>query len=193
MTQTPVDYAASWTSELRSADPRVAADRFAKWADYLEGMRIGFITLACGSGPNWARFHDAKADWTTGGRGVQVLRMFRNADVLSSIRSDLDLLDLRIRLVPEHLLSYAMEAGAGRDSDGGWSLKSAKLHLTEGFEFTANTDRNIASILALCDGNRTLKSAVDVFARGIGKKPEDLAGPCAAAIKPLLEGGFVEF
>jgi methylase of polypeptide subunit release factors len=198
-TQSPLDYAAGWLSDEFHRSPKQAEKMLDRWLGHFEKQGIGRISwggliLKKRSGvANWFRNHDGDKDWRTGERGEQIIRIFRNLDMLSGILEDRNLLDERFRIVPEHLLTYSLEAERGEGGiGGGWKNLATKLHLTHGLQFVANTDRNFATILAGLDGIRPFKTAIDEFAAAVGQPPETLYRGCIEAVKPLLEGGFLE-
>jgi hypothetical protein len=199
ITQPPLDYAAGWLSDGVDRDPQATETRLHLWLDYFEKHAVRYITWAGvllrkkTHRPNWVRSHTVENDWTTGSRDEQIRRLFANIDLLEGLRDDRALLDVPLVLAPEHILSHSLEAERGEGGlGGGWKALQTKLHLTHGFEFTAKTDRNFASVLALCDGQRPFRAAVHDFARQIGRPPAELEGPCLEAVRPLLEGGFLQ-
>jgi len=197
-TLSPPDYTATWLADTHRRDPREAERKIGEWLAHFQALGVrniswgGVILRKRAAGRKWTRSHVVSQDSSTGPRGDQVLRIFRNVDLLENLTDDAALLEIPLVLAPEHALVYSMEAERGPDGlGGGWKLLRARLHLTRGLAFASNTDSNAASVLAACDGKRPLRAVVEEFAKKTGAPASALAPSVVAALKPLLEGGFI--
>jgi hypothetical protein len=54
-----------------------------------------------------------------------------------------------------------------------------------------NVDRWVSTMLAGCDGHRTLEELVADLARGLKADPEKIATACIEVVRTMLENGFL--
>jgi len=74
---------------------------------------------------------------------------------------------------------------------GQWVVQSAQLRQTKGFPFIGNVDRLVSTVLAGCDGRRTVGRLVKDLAAGLKLDVGQITPGCIAVMRKLLETGFL--
>ena len=188
----PLGYASNWLRRDYGTDPARYEQVLNQWVTYYERLGIGFISSGVvilrrrSGGPNWIRAEDAPPGRATTSCSGQIQRIFAAQDLLHRLGDERGLLDLAFALTPDHQMEQVLHSRGGR-----WEVQEARIRQTQGFHFIGNTDRMVATVLAGCDGSRTLRELVAELADELHLDPEKIGAPCAAIIRKLLETGFL--
>ena len=190
-TNDPLRYASTWLSYEHGHNQ----DRFGRfldeWLAYYERLGIGFISFGAAifrrrSGrANWIRAEKI-VEQSLGSLSDQIQRIFAAQDLLQTLNEDGDLLGKAFMLTPDHQLEHVLQA-----ENGNWTVRSAQLKQIKGFQFVGNVDRLGSTVLAGCDGKRTVGELVADLAAGLRMEPEKIAPACINLMRKLLETGFL--
>jgi methylase of polypeptide subunit release factors len=190
--QDPLAYASEWLSYWHGHNQNRYSRLLDEWLSYIHGLGISFISLGTAvlrrrsGGHNWIRAELALDEQPNGSCSGQIQRFFAAQDLLEELAGEKDLLDQAFLLTPDHRLEHTLQAENGR-----WTVKSARLKQIRGYQFAGNVDRLVSTILAGCDGRRTLAELVTDLAAGLHMKPDEIAPGCIAVIRKLIETGFL--
>ncbi|MBI1987925.1 MAG: hypothetical protein HYS70_06230 [Nitrospinae bacterium] len=105
---------------------------------------------------------------------------------MQEIENEQELLDQSLILVHDHQMEHVLQA-----ENGGWTVKSAYLKLTQGFELTGEVDRLTSAVLAGCDGRDRLRELAADLSRGLGVNFEAIAPTCVGVVRKLMKSGFL--
>ena len=191
-TTEPLTYAADW---LRTSVGRSSPDygRYLdEWMAYYEQMGIGRISAGGiimrrrSQQANWFRAHAIDKGRCTGSCGDQIERIFAAEDLLQTITDDRQLLEQRLLFDEHHRLEHQLAV-----RDGSWAVNSEQLYASEGIPFAGNMDMYIANLLAGCDGRRTLRELIEAVADRMQTDQETVGPACLAAVRKLMQAGFL--
>lgn len=192
-TEDPLTYAATWLRPTEGHDPDRYGTLLDEWLAYyrragIEAISAGAAVLRRRSGrANWLATETIPRGQTGhGGCGAQIERIFAGHDLLNGLDDPAALLNYPLVLCPKHRLEHQLQA-----ENANWSVRSALLKQSEGFEFTGNVDRLMSTLLAGCDGRRLLRDRVAELAAGVGLQFGELAPACVGVLRRLLETGFL--
>lgn len=191
-TQDPLAYASGWLSYSHGHNRKVYSRLLDEWVAYIHGLGIGFISLGTAilhrrsGGHNWFRAEKAPGGAPNGSCSAQIQRIFAAQDILAELSEEKDLFEQAFLLTPDHQLEQTLQAENGR-----WIVTGARLTQLRGYPFAGNIDRLVSTILAGCDGRRTVAELVADLAAGLQMKAEEIAPGCIAVIRTLLEKGFL--
>jgi hypothetical protein len=185
-TFTPLMHAAEWNRSSR-ADPEAYAEALDRWLAFYreEGVEAigwgGIVLRRRGGGRNWIWAESPPSD-RQDPHGHHVLRVLSNQDLLSSLGSEGDLLDLRLALAEDHVLEreFHFEGDTA-------VVDKAFLRQTGGFRIAIAVDREVVEVLSRLDGSRTVADAIDDG----GIVDETGVRSAADGIRRLVELGFV--
>jgi len=191
-TADPVSYASTWIDSARVHQaPGTEPQPLDEWLAAYEDIGIGAISTGAlilrrrSGGSHWFRADDVPDGWPAESCSDQILRVFAGQDLLASC-DDAALLRQRIQLTPAHRLEHTLHA-----EDGNWRVERALLRQTDGIGFAGEVDRLVGTILAGCDGARTLGELVADLAAGVGRPAEEIAPACARVVRQLMATGFL--
>jgi len=187
--QDPAEYA---EEHIRAVDGTTAADAqlYENYMNYyrchkVEAIHGGGITMHRRSGRNWVRLeevqHTPKDPF-----GDLVVEIFASQNFLLSHESDNELLETRPKLSPSLRLEQVFQR-----EDGGWKQVELTLRMPKGLNPYIGVQPVVAEFLAQCDGNRSLKEVVDSFASKVDAPAQQVQQECLAAIRKLIERGFL--
>ena len=188
----PLAYAATWLNLERLESPSRYEAMLDEWVEYyrqagMGQMSSGIMILRRRDGAShWLRADDAPPGQAAGSCSAQILRVFATQDYLASLRREEDLLQGRFALADDHRLLHVLRAEGGR-----WVIQEALLEQARGMPYEGRIDRHVASVLAGCDGSRTLAELVGTLAADVKAPAERIAPGCARIIRKLLETGFL--
>jgi hypothetical protein len=192
-TSDPLAHAASWLRPLGEADPDRYEEALDRWVGHLRGLGIeavgyGAVVLRRRAGGRaWVREDPLPLDRLEPA-GDHTLRVFAAQDAVERL-GDEGLLEARLALTPHHRLEQ--ELGA---ADGGFTVRSQVLELTDGLRLNVGVDRHTASLLPHLDGGRPLREALAAAATTFRLEDAEREGYVAAAlpvVRRLLELGFL--
>lgn len=176
----PLAYAAFFLRQTELGDPARYDRLLDEWLRYYEdlGIRrlaIGTIVMRRRDGPGWFRADTIPTEDMLGDCGAHIESVFTAEDLLRGFASPRDLLGMRLRLRPGHVLEHRLAL-----EDGQWVAHESRLVLREGFRFTGEVDAPVVHLLQGCDGRRTFGEAV---ARLAGMVEEERAAVEATALR----------
>jgi hypothetical protein len=183
-------YADFWLRSDEAIDPGRLAERFDRWMAYykkhgIEAIDFGLITLRRRTGgPNWLRFDTCRRFNHPNDVGIQV--GFAARDLLAGLKSDRDLLDLRLRARSELRLSQSL-----KPTDLGWTVENAKCLLGDGLRFEGELNQAVFHLLTLCRGQFPLSVVLQQVAARLGQAPDTILAPCLEAAVNLIDQGFL--
>jgi methylase of polypeptide subunit release factors len=189
LTQDPEEYAQHRISET-SQDTSQDAASYRGYMDYyrrrgVEAIHDGLIVLRRREGVNFIRLEEVPSK-ASGALGDLILGTFAAHDLLREHENGGDLLGLRLRLSENARLEQVARPGPN-----GWAAESMVLRLIGGFPFRIDVQPLVAEFLAMCDGNRTVREAIEAFSRKVNAPPERAMQECVAILRKLIERGFV--
>ena len=189
VTEDGLEYAAKWNARFRR-DPSALGEAIDRWtAWYAES---GIHSLATGavalrrSGrvePRVTRLEMASGP--SGRAGDHVLRLLAAADALAEM-DDAALLATPLALVPEHTLHRER-----RHDLEGYGLEEVRLELDHDAGLRTRFGPVVAALLVGLDGERTVDDLLQRMAGALGTDPADAREPVLAAVRSLLEQGYV--
>jgi hypothetical protein len=187
-TQDPITYALSWLSRDTAVIPERFPEVLDEWLTYYDRHGIGMISFGAlilrkRQGKNWFLSDSISDECVSGSCSEQIQRIFAAQDVLEDPG---DLLKRRFFLIAAHELSQTLKA-----QDGIWKVESACVRQIEGYPFTGNVDRLMVTMLAGCNGERTLDELVRDLAGGLKMDPDKIIQPCIEVMRKLLQKGFL--
>jgi hypothetical protein len=189
----PVSYATTWLHHERANASKEEYGRLIQeWLQYYERLGAGQISSGMlvmqrrAAGPNWRRIEEAPPGAATGSSSGQILRIFAGRDLLAGLSHERDLLGVRLELTGDHQMEQVLHADGGR-----WTVQRALLRQLSGFPFVGEVDRLTSTLLAGCDGRRTLGQLVDDLATVLGADRDNVAAGCIPLARKLLETGFL--
>ena len=191
-TRGPEIYASEWLRPLEGQNSEGYRKKLDKWLSYYDEMKIdsisaGAVILKRKSGDkNWIRKDTISNPRHINPCGKQIDRIFSTENLLRNLSSEKDLLELKIAAVPDLQLEHIHELEESR-----WIVKSARLVQKEGFKFSGEVDIYVTSLLAECDGKKTLKEAFEKVADSTRLSYEELSTVCSRVILNLLRRGLL--
>jgi methylase of polypeptide subunit release factors len=191
-TKDPLAYASGWLAYEHGREPDRYSRALDEWLSYYDDLGIGLISFGAvilrrrSAGRNWLRAERAPDGQATSSCSEQIQRIFAARDLLEGLAEEKDLLEKTFVLTADHQLEHVLQAEKGQ-----WTVQRAQLKQTRGFPFTGNVDRLVSTVLAGCDGMRTVGCLVNDLATGLGLNAEQIAPGCLAVIRKLLETGFL--
>jgi SAM-dependent methyltransferase len=190
-TQDTPDYARSWIRDTEQVTAEESDRLYDDWLAYYERERIeavntGLIMMRKASGKtNWLRFEEGPGT-TSGPYGAEVALGFELRDFLESLGSGEALLEARLKVAPSARLDHVCEW-----EDDAWRIRSARIRLAAGLQYSANIDLRLAGVVALCDGRTTLREVLTRSAAALKIDFERLAPACLPITRQLIERGYL--
>jgi len=176
---TPEDYVTAW---LRDSDEGPRFDElYAQWLDALQGVEaVVFGVLAMTPGRERVVLdgvdQPVAPEW-----GEQVRAHFATLDLLET-----DLRQARLRLREDVRLHQV-----ARRTDEGWYADTQLLQQEAGLRWSGGVDAYGATLLAGCDGTRTLGELLAVLAGSAGLTDAEAAEQVLPVVERLVARGFL--
>ena len=190
-TDDPIETATLWNRDLADR-PEAYADALDRWLAYYRELGIERLGYACLVLRKRADGREAAAaGWVEALQlprsplrpaGRHVARLFETHDRLAGAAAGRALLDRRLRVADEAVLSRDSRFHGGR-----WHAEAPTLRLEAGLPFTAELDPPTARLLAALDGSQTLGQALAAAVEGVDTREEGLE-----LARRMLEIGFLE-
>ena len=187
-TDDPIETATVWNRELLDR-PEAYAEALDRWLAYYRKLEIEQLGYAC---LVLRRRTDGRDGWLEAQQlpqaalrpaGRHVRKLFETRDRLAEIRSDRALLDRRLRVVDDAVVTQDTRFAGGR-----WHAEDLTLRLENGLPFSAELDPPTARLIRALDGSRTLDEALDAAV------DIDAARETGVSLaRRMLEIGFLEF
>jgi methylase of polypeptide subunit release factors len=186
-TDDPIETATVWNRDIADR-PDAYADAIDRWLGYYRELGIEQLGYAC---LVLRKTADGRDGWLEAQQlpraglrpaGKHVRKLFETHDRLSEIEPASALLDRRLRVVDDAVVTQET-----RFSEGHWRSESLTLRLETGLPFSAELDPKTARLVRELDGSRTvaeaLAAAVDDAERDTG----------LALTRQMLAVGFLDF
>jgi methylase of polypeptide subunit release factors len=186
-TDDPIETAAMWNRDLLDR-PDAYAAALDRWLTYYRELGIEQLGYAClvlrkrtDSRDGWFEaLQLPRAALRPAGRHVR--NLFETRDRLAQIVPDDALLDRRVSVVDDAVVTQDTRFAAGR-----WQAESLTIRLERGLPFSAELDPPTARLIRELDGSRTLREALAVAVDGNAAEAAGLA-----LTRRMLEVGFLE-
>jgi len=189
-TEDTITYASSW---LRYEDNLDSHQHLLdEWLSYYERLGIGRISFGAivlrrrSVHSNWIRADKAPSGHLSGSCSDQIQRIFAAQDITGELRDEADFLKKSFRLIPDHQLEHVLQL-----ENGNWAVKKALLKQTRGFQFIGDIDSLVGTMVAGCDGQRSVGELLNDLAACLGLTSEIIAPDCIRVIRKLFETGFL--
>jgi SAM-dependent methyltransferase len=187
-TDDPIETASVWNRDLLD-QPVAYAEALDRWLAYYRELGIEQLGYAClvlrkradGRGGRLEAQHLPRAALRPAGRHVR--NLFETRDRLSELASDAALLERRLRVVDDAVVSQDTRFAEGR-----WHADSVTLRLESGLPFSAELDPDTARLIRHLDGSKTLREAL---AAAVEDEATHETGTALA--RQMLEVGFLDF
>ena len=186
-TDDPIETATVWNRDLLDR-PEVYAEALDRWLAYYRELGIEQLGYAC---LVLRKRSDGRDGWLEAQQlpqaalrpaGRHVRKLFETRDRMSEIDSDRVLLDRRLRVVDDAVVTQDRRFAGGR-----WHAENLTLRLENGLPFSAELDPPTARLIRGLDGSRTLHEAL---AAAVDSHAAQEAG--LALARRMLEIGFLE-
>src|SRR4029077_13335198 len=118
--------------------------------------------------------------------GDPIARIFANQDFTEKSDDDGKILDGRVVLSPDLQLEQGLQA-----DHGGWSVRSIRLKLAQGFIFPCEIDWLLSSVLAGCDGRLSLRELASELAQRVGLDFQEVTPSLTSSVRKFLQYGFL--
>lgn len=186
-TDDPIETAAMWNRELLDR-PDAYADALDRWLTYYRQLGIEQLGYAClvlrkrtdGRDGWFEALQLPRAALRPAGRHVR--NLFETHDRLAEIVPGEALLDRRVRVVDDAVVTQDTRFAAGR-----WQAESLTIRLKRGLPFSAELDPPTARLIRQLDGSKTLREAL---AAALDSNTAEESG--LAVTRRMLEAGFLE-
>jgi methylase of polypeptide subunit release factors len=187
-TDDPLETATVWNRDLLDR-PEAYAEALDRWLTYYRELGIEHLGYAClvlrkrtDGRDGWLEAQQLpRAALRPAGRHVR--KLFETRDRLAEVDADDVLLDRRLRVVDDAVVTQETRFAEGR-----WHTDSLTLRLESGLPFSAELDPHSARLIRALDGSRTLREAL---ARAVEDEAAQKTGVTLA--RQMLEVGFLEF
>jgi hypothetical protein len=187
-TDDPIETATVWNRDLLDR-PEAYADALDRWLAYYRELGIEHLGYAClvlrkrsDGSDGWLEAQPLpQAALRPAGRHVR--KLFETHDRLSRLDSDRALLDRRLQVVDDAVVTQHTRFARGR-----WNAEDLTLRLENGLPFSAELDPPTARLIRELDGSRTLHEALAAAVEGDAARATGLA-----LARRMLEIGFLEF
>ena len=187
-TDDAIETATVWNRELLDR-PEAYAEALDRWLSYYRELGIEHFGYAClvlrkrtDGCDGWLETQQLpRAALRPAGRHVR--KLFETHDRLGEVDSDNALLDRRLRVADDAVVSQDT-----RFADGRWHGESLTLRLESGLPFSAELDPSTALLIRELDGSKTLR---DALASAVEGEAAQEAG--VAVARQMLAVGFLDF
>ena len=185
-TDDPIETASAWNRELADR-PDAYAEALDRWLAYYRELRIEHLGYAC---LVLRRRHDGRDGRVDALQlpqsalrpaGGHVRRLFETRDRLTELDSHGELLDRRLRVANDAVVTQDTRFAGGR-----WHPETLTLRLERGLPFSAELDPHTARLLRELDGSRTLEEAL------ASALDEPYRQEGVSLARRMLEIGFLE-
>ena len=186
-TDDPIETATVWNRDIADR-PDAYADAIDRWLAYYRELGIEQLGYAC---LVLRKTADGRDGWLEAQQlpraglrpaGKHVWKLFETHDRLSEIEPAHALLDRRLRVVDDAVVTQETRFAEGR-----WRSESLTLRLETGLPFSAELDPKTARLVRELDGSRTLAEAL---AAAVDDAERDTG---LALTRQMLAVGFLDF
>lgn len=192
-TTDPRTYALTWMNVGQHGAAKDGSGRLEAWLSYYEEEKIhaisaGVVTMRkrpAGSGPAWFRGFDGPKSML-GPCGDAVRERMDALDFLHGAGSDEALMSSVFIASPKARLTQECQPTAA-----GWAQVGAHIRIHEGLAYVEEVDIYVAELMVACDGERTLRSAIDRTLVSMGEEPGSEPEQTADIVRELVQEGFL--
>jgi hypothetical protein len=186
-TDDPIETATVWNRDLLDR-PEAYAEALDRWLEYYRELGIEQLGYAC---LVLRKRSDGRDGWLEAQQlpraalrpaGRHVRKLFETRDRMSEIDSDSVLLDRRLRVVDDAVVTQDRRFAGGR-----WHAENLTLRLENGLPFSAELDPPTARLIRGLDGSKTLHEALAAAVDSDAAQETGLA-----LARRMLEIGFLE-
>ena len=186
-TDDPIETASVWNRDLLD-QPEAYAEALDRWLAYYRELGIEHLGYAClvlrkrsDGGDGWLEAQQLpRAALRPAGRHVK--KLFEAHDRLSELDSNDVLLDRRLRVVDDTVVTQDTRFARGR-----WQPENLTLRLENGLPFSAELDAPTDRLIRELDGTRTLQEALAAVGDSAATRETGLS-----LARRMLEIGFLE-
>jgi hypothetical protein len=186
------EYAMTWILSTESKDPATVSRLYETWMDYFELERIEavsylLITLRrSAGGPTWVQIDDPPCR-ILGPCGDELVRFFESRDAFSDANQQVeDLLGRRLMLAPQIHIEQEYQM-----TPTGLEVCHSRVKKTGGLQYPLGMHRNVARLLAGCDGNQTLRQLVQDMTSFLGGDWGRVVSLVLPVVRSLIERGVL--
>ena len=187
--QNPAEYAEEHIRSINAPseeDPR----RYETYMNYYRKHKVvaihgGAVAMHRRSGTNWMLMEEVEHT-PKDAFGDLVAEMFSRRDFLLTHESDDQLLQLKPKLNAQSRLEQAFHL-----VEESWNLQDVTLRIPKGFNPFICLQPAVAEFLVQCDGKRSLDQIIGGFAASAKAPREQVQRECLAAVRTLVERGFL--
>jgi hypothetical protein len=186
-TEDASEYALTWILGTETKVPAEVAQRYETWMAYFERERIEavsylFITLRrSAAGSAWIQIDDPPCR-IVGPCGDELLQFFQCRSAFGSDVGTNELLGRRLTMAPQIRLVQEYVA-----TPSGLDLCHIEVKKTGGLQYPLTVHRNVAHLLAGCDGSRTVREIVEELGRELGIDLDRAVTLVLPVVRMLLE------
>jgi hypothetical protein len=184
-------YASVWIQQAEGTSQADCQGHLAAWMDYyqkeqIERVGAGAIILRKRSGgANWVRMEEAP-EMMYGPCGDDLAAGFGRRDFVEANPG-------------EALLRHAYKTSSNirlhqtlAPCEEAWQLEKTELIRTAGLSYRGAVDGLIAGLMTRCDGRKTMLEVIGEMSRALESSQEEMAAGALAAVRSLVERGFLE-
>jgi SAM-dependent methyltransferase len=181
------DYAMTWILSTEPKDNASLLQLYGTWMDYFEREQIEAISylliiLRRSAGMStWLQIDDPPCR-IVGPCGSELLGFFDGRDRFGDAKGVEELLGQRLKLSPEIRIEqeYAM-------TPEGLEMCYVRINKTGGLQYPLRIDRNVARLLAGCDGNQTLGQMLQDMANDLNIDQSRTISIVLPIVRSLIE------
>jgi methylase of polypeptide subunit release factors len=187
--QDPAEYAEEHIRSMTSAS-ETDSQLYDSYMNYYRKNRVvaihgGAVAMHRRSGTNWMLMEEVEHT-PKDAFGDLVAETFARRDFLLCHETDAELLTVKPRLCPNTRLEQVFQP-----ADGGWKLEGLTLRMPKGLNPIMGLQPVVGEFLLGCDGVRPLNDVVTDFATKVDAPREQVLRECLAAVRKLIERGFL--
>ena len=183
------NYARLWIQEIHGENSPDFDRLVSEWMDYyeregIEEMSMGLVNVRRTNRKTHVRIDDAPE--IIGSGGDDIARLFELRDFLHTVADDDRLLETRLCASEKLRLEHQYQSVENQ-----WQVTSSRLFLTQGFAYSVNTDRLLSEFLVRCNGQATVRDALNGAGRALGTDLTETVPDCLRVIRRCIELGFL--
>jgi Methyltransferase small domain len=187
--QDPAEYAEEHIRSMTAAsesDPKLYDSYMSYYRKHkVVAIHGGAVAMHRRSGTNWMLMEEVEHT-PKDAFGDLVIESFARREFLLSHESDDQLLPLKPKLSRSAQLEQVFQLG-----ENGWKQQELILRMSKGINPVIGVQPIVAEFLIGCDGARPLADLVADFAAKVDAPREQVQHECLAAVRKLIERGFL--
>jgi hypothetical protein len=185
----PLSYATRRVQEMRESNSDEHNAEIAEWLNYYQkfnvrGIHGGLIAIRKSDSPGWFRFDEIGKSHASS-FGDYVLAVFEAEDFLRNTTTE-SMRNATLHLTPDLRLMQQSLAEHGH-----WKAIGNVVAFSGGWHPSLAVDENIAQVLPLFDGQKTVEELNNAFARLVDAGPEQTLGDFCEGVREFLRRGVL--